>query len=181
MSNTFVVSDTHFNHKNILEYCNRPFDSIEEMNETLIQNWNETVTNNDLVYHLGDFMMGISLNRPDESFELLKTFVGRLRGKIRLIYGNHDKILLKLCRLKNECPFELIKDKYFLRVSNRRIALQHRPQARDFLLHGHCHGTLGSRGFVRYDVGVDCCNYTPLPLDTAISHLKVLEYKKDYQ
>ncbi len=180
MSNIFVTADTHFNHGNVIKYCNRPFETVEEMNEALIQNWNETVTNNDLVYHLGDFMMGISLNRPDESFELLKTFVGRLRGKIRLIFGNHDKILLKLCRLKNECPFELIKDKYFLRARNRRIALQHRPQDRDWLLHGHSHSNLSSRGYIRLDVGQDNFNFNPITLEEAISKLKILEHKKRY-
>ena len=54
----FVIADTHFWHKNIIDYCDRPFNSVEEMNSTLIKNWNKTVTNDDIVIHLGDVGFG---------------------------------------------------------------------------------------------------------------------------
>ena len=50
----YFISDTHFYHHRILEYTNRPFDRIEDMNETIIENWNKVVTPKDTVYHLGD-------------------------------------------------------------------------------------------------------------------------------
>ena len=54
----FFTSDTHFNHANIIKFCERPFGSIEEMNEALIANWNRVVGKDDIVFHLGDFCFG---------------------------------------------------------------------------------------------------------------------------
>ena len=89
MRNIFVISDTHFFHKNILTFKNkdgeliRPgFSSVEEMNETIIDNWNKTVNDEDVIYHLGDFTFG-SNNR-------IKDVAPRLKGRKRLLLGNHD-------------------------------------------------------------------------------------------
>jgi calcineurin-like phosphoesterase family protein len=80
----FVISDTHFSHKNIIKYCNRPFQHIDEMNETLIKNWNDVVGKDDRVFHLGDFAFERDLNR-------LAFLRSRLNGRIILIRGNHDE------------------------------------------------------------------------------------------
>ena len=82
MGNIFFTSDLHLNHNKTFCYEPRGFNNVEEMNETLIQNWNEMVRPSDLIYVLGDFMMG----RTDESIEYIK----RLNGNIMLIIGNHD-------------------------------------------------------------------------------------------
>lgn len=79
---TFFTSDTHFNHANIIRFCNRPFNDVEQMNETLIANWNRVVQPEDTVFHLGDFCLGGSV-------EWTK-ILNRLNGKIYLILGNHD-------------------------------------------------------------------------------------------
>lgn len=82
----WLTSDTHFGHKNILAFLSpdgtpmRPFASVEEMDEIMVQRWNEVVKPSDHVYHLGD----VAMKRPD-----LKT-VKRLNGHKRLIFGNHD-------------------------------------------------------------------------------------------
>lgn len=81
MSKTYYISDLHLGHKNVIRFDNRPFDSVEEMNETLVNNWNSVVTNADHVYHLGDFCWG----KKDEWIEFLK----RLNGNIHIIRGNH--------------------------------------------------------------------------------------------
>ena len=78
----FITSDNHFNHKNIIKYCDRPFDSVEEMNEAMIERWNETVSKDDVVLHLGDFCKG--------NVWMIKQIRERLNGTIILIIGNHD-------------------------------------------------------------------------------------------
>ena len=54
----WFTSDTHFWHDNIIRFCNRPFESVVEMNEELIRRWNETVPADGVVFHLGDFSFG---------------------------------------------------------------------------------------------------------------------------
>lgn len=91
MPNIWVTSDTHFNHKNILNFTDyegnkvRPFSSVEEMNEVLIERWNEVVKPGDKIYHLGDVFFG-----PKEWIE---DNWHKLNGKKRLVVGNHDDIL----------------------------------------------------------------------------------------
>ena len=57
-SRVFFTSDTHFNHTNIIRFCNRPFKDVSHMNETIISNWNRVVGPEDIVFHLGDFCLG---------------------------------------------------------------------------------------------------------------------------
>lgn len=78
----YFVSDTHFNHENIIKYCNRPFKDSKSMNEKIIANWNAIVGDDDIVYHLGD----VGLGNRDE----LKTIIPQLKGHKFLIKGNHD-------------------------------------------------------------------------------------------
>lgn len=85
MSNVFFISDTHFSHKNVItfEKSSRPFDTIEEHDEFLIQRWNSVVTKRDLVYHLGDVYLG---KKPDGMHEIFS----KLNGRKVLVRGNHD-------------------------------------------------------------------------------------------
>lgn len=79
----YFTSDLHFGHENIIKYCNRPFNSVEEMNEGLIELWNSVVDPNDTVWILGDLVMG----RVNESLK----HVERLNGFKVLFCGNHDR------------------------------------------------------------------------------------------
>jgi calcineurin-like phosphoesterase family protein len=81
--NTFFTSDTHFGHRSVIEFSNRPFTDVEEMDECLIENWNTVVKKDDRVYHLGDFAWTV---------KRAKEVRPRLNGNIRLIVGNHDDI-----------------------------------------------------------------------------------------
>lgn len=79
------ISDTHWNHRNIIRYTSRIniYDEVNYMNEDMIKRWNSVVDPDDIVYHLGDFAFG--------SKEVIRNIVSRLNGRIRLILGNHDK------------------------------------------------------------------------------------------
>ena len=79
----FVIADTHFFHENIIKYCDRPFSSVEDMNNTIIKNWNEVVSNDDIVLHLGD----VSLGKKEETAKIIR----KLKGRKILIKGNHDR------------------------------------------------------------------------------------------
>lgn len=79
----FIISDTHFGHHNIIEYCHRPFSSVEEMNETIIRKWNGVIGMDDVVYMLGDFTLSRKL-------DVIENLCSRLQGQKILIMGNHD-------------------------------------------------------------------------------------------
>lgn len=81
-NNTWVISDSHFYHENIIKYCNRPYANALEMNEDMIAKWNIAVGKNDVVWHLGDFCFG--------SKDHITEIVPRLNGRINLVLGNHD-------------------------------------------------------------------------------------------
>ena len=79
----YFTADQHLGHKNIIEYCNRPFESVEHMNEVLINNWNKVIDRHDKIFVLGDFALSNSEN-------IIKW--GRaLNGNKTLILGNHDR------------------------------------------------------------------------------------------
>lgn len=164
MANTFFTSDTHFSHANIIKYCTRPFADVKEMNIALVDNWNAQVGPDDLVYHLGDVAWGsIDLNC--------------LNGKKILIIGNHDKPS-QLGPYFDEMHYYLELKK--LLPKGRSVVLCHYPIEswngkfhKAIHLHGHCHGTMNNTGLRRFDVGVDCFNYSPIPFDNILTMLPV--------
>lgn len=93
----FLIGDTHFSHRNIIKYCNRPFKDVDDMNEQLIKNWNEVVGANDIVYVVGDF----ALCGKNKIIEICQ----RLNGRKRLIMGNHDQASIETYR---QAGFEFI-------------------------------------------------------------------------
>jgi calcineurin-like phosphoesterase family protein len=163
--NVFLVSDTHWGHKNLLGFKRadgsplRHYTSIEEMDEALIENWNKVVKPADKVYHLGDVAMG----------KRGLAFVGRCNGNKILIKGNHDQ----------EDLSEYIK--YFKDVraivKKGEYVFSHVPIHPDSLtqrwgtnVHGHLHDSRvllpNSRIDKRYIcVAVEHTNYTPIALE----------------
>lgn len=157
----FFTADTHFQHRNIIRHCSRPFDSVEEHDETLISNWNSVVSKRDIVYHLGDF----GLAPPKKLYELSL----RLNGRIHLLVGNHDR-----CTIHKDCRnrFESIRELYTLKCQDKGVnyqfvlchyALRTWNKSHHGVphLYGHSHGQLGFHEN-SLDVGVDCNSYTPL-------------------
>jgi calcineurin-like phosphoesterase family protein len=154
----YLTSDTHFRHSNIIQYCNRPFSSTGEMDETMIKNWNSVVGVKDTVRHLGDVAFGRGAT-AQEVGNILK----RLNGTIHLIKGNHEKLALA-----NKWRFASIKDYDEIEIEGQRIVLFHyglRTWHHDLRgvwhLYGHSHGGLPPMG-KSLDIGVDCWNFTPV-------------------
>lgn len=164
----FFTSDTHFGHQNILQYAQRPFTNVKEMDEVLIANWNQTVPTDGTVYHLGDFAFGDA--------ERVAEIVGQLNGTIVFIRGNHDRNIV------HSNIFSETYDQHALLVEGQRILLNHYPMLcyagtyssskPTWQLFGHLHLKAGGSGadFCRaehcfpyqYDVGVDLNNYAPI-------------------
>ena len=127
----FITSDTHFGHKNIIKYCNRPFEDTEAMDKALIKNWNEMVSNNDLVIHLGDVALC--------SKERFRQILSQLNGRKMLIRGNHDNWTDEFYR---EAGFEYVS-RYPI-VWNEFYILSHAPLQLSettpyFNYYGHVH------------------------------------------
>ena len=111
----YFISDTHFNHRNIIKYCNRLFKDIEEMKSALIENWNKTINDYDIVFYLGD----VALTNESE----IKEIILKLKGKKILIRGNHDKKSKEFFR---SVGFEIIPDN-LLKLDKEKLILSHKP------------------------------------------------------
>lgn len=163
----FFTSDLHFGHANIINYCKRPFDSADHMNQEIIRRWNERVAANDLVYILGDVCMG--------NVQHTSKFVGMLSGRKILVRGNHDKKSLNLPEFRQH--FEEVHDYLELKDNHQLFVLCHYPMASwngahrgSYMLHGHSHhGYYNGRpdtldcGRI-LDVGIDGRGYDYSPL-----------------
>lgn len=128
MTNWFT-SDTHFNHANIIGYCGRPFQTVFEMNQAMLERWNERVRPGDTVWHLGDFAFG----HPTVFAELL----GQLAGNMVLVAGNHDS-------KKNDHYFRsVVRGGTLIELDGLRLECVHNPRhvrgIGDLALCGHVH------------------------------------------
>ena len=114
----YYISDLHLFHENAIKFDHRPFESVQEMHEVVLKNWNDRVTNGDFVYLLGD----MSLRGKNED---LIAFVARLKGRKVLIRGNHDdvsdyryqQLFTEICDYK-EIYDSVGKEKYGLVLSH---------------------------------------------------------------
>jgi calcineurin-like phosphoesterase family protein len=196
---TFFTSDTHFGHANIIRYSARPWckptdftgdgndgywasqaiarQRAREMDDALIKNWNEVVTDEDDVYHLGDFCFGSG----KDALEILN----RLNfNRFYFVWGNHDKGMQDVFRLQKSASPEkeyadLLSRIYFIGnmkeivINGQGIVLNHyamrvwnKSHRENWHLYGHSHGSLPDDPHSRsFDVGVDCTGYKPLTFE----------------
>lgn len=158
---TFIISDTHFGHENIISYCNRPFETVEQMDDEMIKRWNSVVGKEDIVYHLGDFALG--------NKESIKNYKNKLNGRIRLVLGNHD-------HLRFNTYYELEFDRVYDRpiVLEDSYILSHSPKINTDIqtslfvnIYGHIHTDVNYPNVTNCSFCA-CCermNYTPIEFD----------------
>lgn len=168
MRNIYVISDTHFGHNNIIKYCNRPFKDSDEMDQILIDNWNKTIKDNDIVYHLGDVFLS---SKGGKYGHILKNV---LKGHKRLVVGNHDD-------LKNKYLMESFEKVMLWRMFPEfQLLFTHVPVHESSLyrgasenekdppklknVHGHIHEK-DSPSKDHFNVSVERINYTPIHIE----------------
>jgi len=181
----YFTADTHFCHGNIIGLCGRPFKDAEDMNMTLIRNWNAAVGKNDEIYIIGDFLYKGDGKKANE-------ILSRLKGKKYLIRGNHEKYLED--RQFDVRAFEWVKDYFVLHYQGTKIVLFHYPIIEwdgyfkgSVHLYGHVHNgpernpalyegfkALGARAV---NVGVEMHNYCPVSVNTIFEIIKRNENK----
>jgi calcineurin-like phosphoesterase family protein len=157
----YFTADLHLDHKRILEIMKRPFGSLEEMNEALVANINDTVRGRDELYILGDFAFGNAA-----------MWAGRIMCIKHLIVGNHD-----WKRAKPEM-FDSMQDVKYLKWEGVRFFLSHYAHRTwrnshhgSYHLYGHSHGMLPELGR-SMDVGVDPMGFRPVSAEEVVERLK---------
>lgn len=182
----FFSSDQHFGHRNVIDFCDRPFTDTKEMGGALISNWNSKVSNNDIVFVLGDMFWFHGRHE-------IKKVAGKLNGKtIYIVPGNH-------CKRE---AYELCDERYILLDDISAIYLRNEgePQciAEIFISHcplmtwphrdrgaynffGHIHSGPRTKAKVdqdlplfdrQYDVGVDNNEYYPIEFNEILEKIK---------
>lgn len=190
MGKVFFTADLHFGHENVIKFDNRPFKTVEEMDEELIRRWNAKVGKGDLVYVLGD-MIWKTRNSDAE------TLIKRLNGQIILIKGNHDRFLHN-AKAKNALAGVKDYDDICIKLedgSERRVILSHYyipfyigHRHNGIHLYGHSHNTdeyaqetkikfmLERAGYDTLSINVGCMhwNYEPVTLDEILEGMMKL-------
>jgi len=165
----YILSDLHLGHENIIDYCDRPFTSVQEMNDTLIENWNRTVDTNDIVFFLGD--LG---HFADET--QLRDWLDKLDGRIVFIGGNHDH--------PDEYVDSLNTHQYYiLSQGDQEFCCTHRPENAPrfwdgWIIHGHHHNNhpddypLVEPETKSVNVSVELLEYEPLPVTELVEYIE---------
>lgn len=177
----YFTADNHFYHSNIIGSCARPFSNVNEMNKTMLDNWNKLITKNDDVYILGDFSYKGKTHDVNE-------ILSRLNGKKYLIKGNHENYLCD--PLFNQRAFEWVKDYFILKYEGIDFILFHYPilswlksNYNSIHLYGHVHNSgIKNAKFAEklkllepcaINVGVDVNNFYPVSIKNIIKRVNI--------
>jgi calcineurin-like phosphoesterase family protein len=167
----WFTADTHFGHQRTLELSKRPFKTVEEMDNAIIENWNSIVAKNDTVYHLGDF----------GDYKVRE----KLNGNIYLVLGNYERSDLDKGMVTLDDLLDLFKSVYkqidIAKINNQYYQMVHEPTHRvndKFKLFGHIHKLqMVKRNAL--NVGVDCHNFTPISIETVEFYRNAIENHYD--
>lgn len=183
---TWFISDLHFDHKNVIEFSDRPFSSIEEMNDKIINNIKKVVSPGDTLIIVGDFSLGAKK-------ENLKNYIKRIKESgcyLINVRGNHDESN----SIMMNHGFDLACDKLEITLANEKVTVMHYPYRQSlfmyyyykvlnkifptkfwnerrywdklpfkkkYLIHGHTHSTILQNEY-QFNVSCEALNYTPI-------------------
>lgn len=169
MSNKiYFIADTHFGHRNIINYENRPFKDINEMEKELIKKWNNIVRAKDKVFVLGDF----SLSNKEKTTEVCN----KLNGRKTLIMGNHDEhstTYYRECGFENVSEYPIIIDGFWILSHEPMYINDNMPYANIF---GHVHSNKIYADFTSqsFCACVERCDYQPVEFSEVKKKMGIL-------
>lgn len=168
---TFIISDTHWFHKNIIDYESRPFENVHLMNEEMVKRWNQVVSKSDEVIHLGD----VSFANAD----LTRGILSRLNGYKRLIMGNHDRHRSRKWWVDvgfDEVNEDPILYKGFYILSHEPVYVnEHMPYVN---VHGHIHSQK-YEGKQYVNACVEHWEYTPFLFDKVVEMVQAAALEEE--
>lgn len=166
----FFTSDTHFRHERVLQFSRRPFASIEDMDAALVRNWRDRVSDDDVIYHLGDVAWKTNAS--------VRALIGDLPGTKHLLVGNHDhsftRKLAAWASVQSYLELQVDRpagDRLLLVLCHYPFAVWRDSHRGSLSLHGHSHGTFPP-SCQQMDVGVDCTAYAPISLPEVLARLQ---------
>lgn len=186
LDTVYFTADLHLGHKNIIKYCDRPFDNVEQHDRLIIGNFNSVVKDTDTVYCLGDFTLGDN--------ETAYQYISRLKGKWVFLPGSHDRrlhpgswmwcfdaiaaptasgtwVTIEDSLVSLEFPTSN-KDRLVVVLCHYAMRVWDRSHYGSYHLYGHSHGKLSLLWGRSMDVGIDVWDYYPVPLRTVITTLE---------
>jgi calcineurin-like phosphoesterase family protein len=181
----FFTSDQHFDHAKIIKYCKRPFSNVDEMDSTMIRNWNSVVTDNDIVYQIGDFTLGENYER----------YLNSLNGNIVFVVPvfHHDKKWIEryyalektvdyVQKVNIASSLHLIEvGGIFIHMCHYPVLVWDRKHYGSWNLYGHVH----NKDFVlpgfSYNVGVDHNNFTPVSFTQVKTKMESMGWTKEWR